>query len=337
MSRSVRLALLAGGVGVLVVLVDRLGAGTILGMLRQVGWRFAVVSLLYSLHLAVRAAALWRSLPTGFVAYADVLAVRLSGEAVEMLTFTGPFLAEPAKGYLLKQRGIGGAHAFGGVAIEYLLYTLVSAWMATAALSILLARGVLPHVLRQPVLGVIAAMIAFTIGCAWASASGVGLIVPTLRLVRAGTLAARVEPVERVLVTFMHADRLRLVEVVGIEMAAHALLALEIWIVLAALGARFGAVVPFLIEGGAKFISIAFFFVPGQLGASEGVYALLARAVDLSAATGLTIALVRRVRALIVAAAGVGALALVRHDAGTGGPATARGTSSSASTPSSRR
>lgn len=66
---------------------------------------------------------------------------------------------------------------------------------------------------------------------------------------------------------------------------------------------------PLILEGGAKFIGTAFAFVPGQVGASEGVCALLAGAIGLPAAAGLTLALVRRVRGLLVAAAGVVALA----------------------------
>src|SRR5207244_13119603 len=66
--------------------------------------------------------------------------IRFAAEAVEMLTFTGPFLAEPAKGWLLTRHGVTAAQAFGAIAIEYLAYTLVSAWLATGALWLLLAR-----------------------------------------------------------------------------------------------------------------------------------------------------------------------------------------------------
>lgn len=65
----------------------------------------------------------------------------------------GPFLAEPAKGWLLTQRGLTSAEAFGGVAIEYLLYTLVSGWMAAIALAVLISRGALPVLFRIPVAG----------------------------------------------------------------------------------------------------------------------------------------------------------------------------------------
>jgi hypothetical protein len=314
-SRTLRALLLVAGAAVLAVLVSQVGAGVVVDLLRRVGWGFAGVSMLYTAHLAVRAAALWRALPSGLLPYSDVLRVRLASEAIETLTFTGPFLAEPAKGWLLARRGLTGVDAFGGVAIEYLLYTLVSAWMATAALGVLLARGVLPAALRLPIGGVIAVMIAFTIGVVAAAATGVGLIVPMVRAFGAGAgrarvdaLAARIDPIERVLVTFMHARPGRLAEVLAIETAGHALLACEIWIVIRALGFAVSPADPFIVEGAVKFISVAFFFVPGQVGASEGVYTLLFSAIGLPGAAGLTMALVRRVRGLIVA--GIGLMAI---------------------------
>ena len=86
---------------------------------------------------------------------------------------------------------------------------------------------------------------------------------------------------------------------------------LEIWIVVAALGFRLPWRDPLIIEGGVKFIAVAFSFIPGQFGASEGVYALLFGAIGLPTAAGLTLALVRRVRGVLVAAAGVITLAFV--------------------------
>jgi hypothetical protein len=53
-----------------------------------------------------------------------------------------------------------------------------------------------------------------------------------------------------------------------------------------------------------------FAFVPGQFGASEVTYALLAAAIGLSTAAGLSLALVRRLRGLLVAAGGVLALTI---------------------------
>src|SRR5712692_6160076 len=182
MPRLARALLIAGGASILAALLARVGVATIADMLRRVGWGFLAVSGLYAAHVAVRALALWRSLPIARLPYAEVLRVRLSGEAVETLTFSGPFIAEPAKGWLLTKRGLSGTDAFGAVALEYLLYTVMSVWMATAALAMLFARGVLPDAMRVPAAATIAAMLAFTAAFFTAAVTGVGLIVPIVRV-----------------------------------------------------------------------------------------------------------------------------------------------------------
>ncbi len=276
--RLLRLGLLVAGAAVLVVLVRNVGVATIAGLLRQVGWAFLIVSALYFAHVCVRATALWRC--AGGTAsdagrplrYHDVLRVRLYGEAVEMLTFTGPFLAEPAKGVMLARYGISRADALKGVGVEYALYTLTSAWMAVFALSLLVSRGVLPAALHMPVLYVIGGMVAFTVVAAVAAVAG---YVP---------LSAR-----------------RSGQVIAIELLGQALLAAEILVTVRVLGFAFSSLQSVLVEGAVKFISVAFFFVPGQIGAQESVYTLLFQSIGLPGAIGLTMALVRRVRALIVA------------------------------------
>ncbi|HEV8363951.1 MAG TPA: lysylphosphatidylglycerol synthase domain-containing protein, partial [Gemmatimonadaceae bacterium] len=177
----------------------------------------------------------------------------------------------------------------------------------------------LPPSVRPAAVVILAATIAFIAAFAFAAITGIGLIVPIVRASRfligtryAERVAHDLSPVEDVLVTFLHAYPKRLAEVFTMEIAAHTLLIVEIWIVVAALGYRLSWRDPLIVEGGVKFIAIAFSFIPGQFGASEGVYALLAGAIGLPTAAGLTVALMRRVRGLLVAAAGVVALTLIR-------------------------
>ena len=268
--RLLRLLLLVAGATVLFVLVRNVGAATIAHLLRQVGWAFAVVSALYFTHVCVRAAALWRLTPA--LRYREVLRIRLYGEAVEMLTFTGPFLAEPAKGVLLTRHGLSRGDAIAGVGLEYAMYTLTSAWLAVFALSLLVSTGALPPALHKPVTYVIAGMVVFTIAAAVAAIAG---HVP---------LSARLGA-----------------QVIAIELVGQALLAAEIFVTVRVLGFAFSSLQSVLVEGAVKFISVAFFFVPGQIGAQESVYTLLFESIGLPGAIGLTMALVRRVRALIVA------------------------------------
>jgi hypothetical protein len=64
--------------------------------------------------------------------------IRLSEEAIQFLTSTGPFLAEPAKVWLLQRRGLSTRHAVAATVSEYLIYTFTSAAFAIAGLTYLL-------------------------------------------------------------------------------------------------------------------------------------------------------------------------------------------------------
>jgi len=321
-TRNVRLPLLLVGFGILALLVWRAGPRLLLSLLIRVGWSFPAIAAIYAAYVGARAVALWRSVPGGAVGLTDALRIRLSGQAIETLSLSGPVFAEPAKGWLLKRRGLTTVDAFAAVVTEYVLYNVTCAWVAALAVSWLLARGSLPHAARLGAIAVLATTIAFIAVFAFAAITGVGLIVPILRAshlligARRATRAARTfGRIEKVLVAFLHVHHGRLAEVLAIETASQLLLMLEIWIVIGALGFSPSWGPPFIIEGGGKFIGIAFAFIPGQFGAAEGVYALLAGAIGLPTAAGLTLALVRRIRSLLLAAAGVVALAMfdARH------------------------
>lgn len=102
-----RIVLLTLGVGLLALLLSRLGPSEILDALGRIGWYFVPVFLLYAAHHATRAFALRLCvLRPGLLRYADALAIRLSGEAIQSLTFTGPVLAQPTKAWLLEGHGL---------------------------------------------------------------------------------------------------------------------------------------------------------------------------------------------------------------------------------------
>jgi len=307
----VRLLLLVVGLGLSIVLVRQVGGAVILRLLTRVGWRLLVISAIYAGYVSIRAAALWRVMLDSPGPYLDFLRVRISAEAIEMLTFTGPFLAEPAKGWLLIRRGTPTSAAFAIVIIEYLVYSVVSSCLAIAALLLLLKRHTLPIALQPAAILIVVVSIAFIAAFVFASSTGIGLIVPILRAGRAviGERALRMaeqfERVETVIIEFLHGHVRRLAEVFALETAAHALLVIEVWIVIVVLGFALSWTQALVIEGGVKFVGTAFAFIPGQFGASEGTYELLTKAIGLPAAIGLTVSLVRRLRGVLVAVVGL--------------------------------
>ena len=320
MTRLFRLSLLLLGVVVVVLLIRHEGFADVAGMLRRVGWIFLAVAALYTAHVLIRTVALWRAVPGSSVAFRDVLMVRLSGEAVEVLTFTGPIVAEPAQAWLLTRRGLSVAAAVAAVATEYLVYSMVSALLAIAGLWWLLTRHAVPSALESALAVAWVALTAFVGAFAFASVRGVGLIAPILRGLgtigwrRANRTADDFGPVEQLIIDFLHGRPVRLAEVIAIEIAGQLLLVSEVWLTFGALGFLPSWMSSIVVEGGTKVVTIAFAFIPGQVGVSEGAYALLAVAIGLPAAAGLSLALVRRVRGLLVAGACLAAVTLAGGD-----------------------
>src|SRR5262249_36417296 len=227
-------------------------------------------------------------------------------------------VAEPAKGWLLVRRGTPASAAFAAVITEYLLYTVISSGVAIAALSVLLTRHALPNGLRPAAALILVAAMAFIGAFMFAAFTGIGLIVPILRAShavigrRAARMADEVGRIEDGIIAFLHDRSRRLLEVLAIEAGAQAFLVIEVWMLIAALGFSSSYGQSLVIEGGVKFVGIAFAFIPGQFGASEGTYALVARVVGLTAAVGVRVALARRLRGLPVAIVGLPVLARLR-------------------------
>jgi hypothetical protein len=312
MSRYWRTAILAAGAAVLVGLVVHEGGSLVAGMLWRIGWGFALLMALRAGYVGLRAAALHRVVPRGLLTYRELWWIRLSTEAVEMVTLTGPFLAEPAKGWLLKRRGLSTAEAVGSVLVEYFLYTLVAAWVTAAALVMLLERSNVSGAVRESSIGILCTVALLTAGFGYAAVSGKGLIGPGVRLVgdwlgggRGAAAAARLEPGERMLVSFLKRDRRHLLQMIAIQLAAQVLLTLEVWVVFHALRTGSSLADAFVFEGSIKFADVAFFFVPGQLGAHEGVYSVMAGALGIAPAVGLTLSLARRIRGVLVGSVAV--------------------------------
>jgi hypothetical protein len=115
----------------------------------------------------------------------------------------------------------------------------------------------------------------------------------------------QVRAAEDILLIVLRDRPLLFLQVVMIELVAQSLLVAELFVLLAANGEPFLAFHPFLLEAATKFIGIVFFFIPAQVGASEGTYAVAFGEVGLTATAGFALAFVRRLRTLLVALAGL--------------------------------
>lgn len=312
----VRTAFLTLGIGLLAYLTVRLGIREILGMLARIQWSFVVVLLLYAAHQGARALALIACAPkSNSMSFGDALAIRLSGEAVQYLTFSGPILAEPTKAWLLRRHGLTTWEGLATTLAEYLASAIAAAVMAIAGLGYVLAIVKPSGAVRVATLVVFVFMLifatAFIVGIA-ARVHIIGSIVrafvrlPGLRHLRSriGGLAEA----EDLLIATLRDNPRRLLRIFTIEVAGQGFLGLELLVLLVALSSSMGVVQAMLVEGATKFITAGYFFVPGQVGVAEGTYAIIFEVFGLSASAGFTVSFVRRIRSIVAAGIGVAAM-----------------------------
>lgn len=304
---------LALGAALLTYLLVRLGLREVFSQMVELRWTLVPILVLYAGHQAARAWAFTCCLPEGHrLTVPSALAIRLSGEAVQFLTFTGPVLAEPAKAVMLRRHGLSAPEALATTLAEYLASSLAAAVMAVVGLGYVLWWVEPRGSLRAAALVIFWAMLAFVL----LFGIGVGLRLPLIgsaarRLARL-PFCQRLQPrleglrkMEDVLIGTLGDNLGRLAKILGLETLGQLCLGVELWTLLQALGHGPGLPFAMLVEGSTKFITAGYFFVPGQVGVAEGSYAVVFTAFGLTAQAGVAVSLVRRLRSMATAAIGL--------------------------------
>jgi hypothetical protein len=315
-----RIVLLAAGGALLIVLLWRLGPSNIVDAFRRVGWYVVLVLLLGGAHHATRAVALRACvLRPGVLRYRHALGIRLSGEAIQSLTFTGPLLSQPTKAWLLESHGLSRAEGFASTITEYLICAFVTVGMSIVGLLYLVISFDPPTVVAAVALGFVCVLVLFLIVAGIAIGRRrylIGTIIEGLvrwRLLR-GALRPDMTWINRmedlVLIVLRDCPK-RFLTIAVIEVAAQALLVLELFWLLRGLDLMAPGWYSLVIESSVKVVGIAFLFVPLQLGVSEGAYSVIFEVMGLPAAAGFALAFLRRARMLAIAGAGLSALAVL--------------------------
>jgi hypothetical protein len=296
----------------LVLVMMRFGGHDLVASIVTLGWTLVPVLMLYGGHQAARAFALmWCVRTRAHVTFGDSLAVRLSGEAVEALTFTGPMLSEPTKGWLLRGTGLGRSEGLAATLFEF-----VGCMMAGAAMAAVGAGYVLV-VLHPP--GPAVAVLRAVLG----SASGflaAAVISLATRARLASTLAYRflryrpagLVALEDAFLATAQQQPLRLAAILAAECVAQAFLVCELWVLVSGLHLQISIERAIVVEGIVKFLNAIVFFVPGQLGVAEGSYAIVFGLLGLPPAAGVALSLARRFRSLVTGIVGAAVFASIR-------------------------
>jgi uncharacterized protein (TIRG00374 family) len=254
-----------------------------------------------------------------------VFRVRLASDAVGFFTVRG-LAGEPLKVLLLYDR-VAPEVTTAAVALERLAFAIIS--IAVAALISLLALtqlqmpGAWTTLFSALVVGAVILLALVAQVARGRSGDYLGALVARLdrrtgRRIGASRVVRFILDVEDIMLALLRGDRRRLVILTVLPIVCYALMTIEVWVVLWAVGQPIGVTQALTVETFARLASIASAAIPGNLGALEVSNAAIVDALGL--AGGGSLALARRIRALLWAAAGLALYPRVqeRRQRGTG-------------------
>ena len=308
---------MAAGLIVFVGFVWKIGPAQIWDGVVNVGWMFPVIIALGGLRFLARAYA-WTlcTEPPLRLTVGQAFSAVIAGDALGNATPLGPIVGEPAKAAYLERQG-SLQPALTALAIENIFYTLSTAAMiAAGTVALLFAFELEPALKEFSELAVAAIVLLFiaSVAILWRRPA---LISRLLGATRPGTklhaTAGRVQAVEEDIYSFASRRRRAVLPVILLELTFHALGVLEthlaMWMILGHLPPLLDS---FIIETANRLITVAFKFIPFQLGVGEVGAAMVTTVLRLGPEPGGILSIVRKARMGTWALAG-GALLMRRR------------------------
>jgi hypothetical protein len=311
---NVRLAAIALGFGLLVVLINHVGPRTVAAQMGRVGPRILWLAVPYAAGTIVGAFPWSLLLPRAAQPPMGALfAGRFAASGANaLLPFFG-LAGEPSR--LLWLAPEHRASGFAAIVIDRVLYNSASALLLLLGALVALTTA-LPVPLAAGAAGIAIATIVVTVAIAVAAARfGIGVRTQALlaRLFgRPGAGTGFGTAVDDALVTLVRGPRGRLCAGLFVHLVGRALLAAEILVALWALDIPVGLTAAIVLAVVPIALSLFVSMIPSQIGVQEGAQALIAAALGLTPALGVSLVLLQRLRQLVFIALTPVLLALAR-------------------------
>lgn len=310
-SRLIPVVVAVAGVALVIWQIQSVGLDAVVAGFNLVGPAgFAAVLALSFLRYTVRSVA-WVTLitpPPGHsaVPVRSAIAATIGGDALGNLSFLSLLVSEPAKA-LYVTRHVPAEEALGALAAENFFYSVSVALVILAGTLTLLATFVLPeawHTASWMALGLMGVVLVGAVWLAWKRpelATRFGASDAHLF----GRLLGRVGALERIAYRGLRTSPGRITIVIACQVIFHTLSIIESWLTLHLLTGSSQWLNAFLFDTVNRVINVVFRVVPLKVGVDEYSASGLAELIGLTTATGLTMALVRRVRVLTWVAVGL--------------------------------
>jgi hypothetical protein len=262
--------------------IRALGFATIQEAFVRIGWGFGAILLLSGAREAVRTLAWTRTIEGPVrLSFQDAFRARLAGEALNTLLPMGMLVGEPMKAEHVGHR-LPFATAFSALLVEFAFYGV--------SLVLLFSAGVVALFPSSAVL--LVAVMAV-------------MVVPLVRS-RNGGVGEKLRRLGDPLLRFALRNPGRAWRLVVLEAAFQLFAVAEVYLTLVLITPQHVAWSSALVlETVSRAVTIMFKMLPMRLGVDEAGAAVFADRLGLGSATGITLALVRRMRSLCWSAVGI--------------------------------
>ena len=242
--------------------------------------------------------------------FTRLLRVRLAADAIGFFTIRG-IAGEPLKVVLLYDR-VAPEITTAAIALERLAFavigTIIAAIISLFVVTRLSMPGAWDTIFTMLIFGAVILLGVLGLMARRRSGDYLGRLVTTIdratgRRLEASRVIRFILAVEDVLLQLLRGDRRRLVVLTVLAVVCYVLMAIEVWLVFWAIGQPIGVTEGLAVETFARLASIASAAIPGNIGVLEASNAAVVAALGL--AGGGALALARRIRALLWAAAGL--------------------------------
>lgn len=292
------------GLGLLVYVINLVGLQPIFDALIRIGFfGFLIVLAISGSRHVFRTIAMSAAVPREHrrFNFFQAFAARLGGEAISFLTFTGPLLGEATKVALLRKR-VPLTYGVPALVVDNLLYNLSVVFFILSGACVMLFTYSLPPLVYYSLIAIALIAALGIAGAALAARRRIMLVtwvldqMARLRLSPKVILKRRqhIYHIESKVYDFYKHHPGVFFGMIACDLLAHVLSVLEVYVTLRMLGYTPHVAQAYIIESLTKVINFMFAFVPGTIGVYEGGTEVVLQTLGFAAATGVTLALVRK-------------------------------------------
>jgi putative ABC transport system permease protein len=291
------------GLALLVYVINRVGLQPIFDALLRIGFGFFILLAISGLRHVFRTISMAAAVPAEHrhFSFLQAFAARLGGEAISFLTFTGPLLGEATKVALLRRR-VPLTYGVPALVVDNLIYNLSVVFFILSGACVMLFTYNLPPLVHYTLIGIAVIAALGIVAAALAAKRRIMLVtalvdqMARLRLSPKVILKRRqhINHIESKVYDFYKHHPGAFFGMIGCNLLAHASSVAEVYVTLRMLGVTSNVAQSYIIESLTKVINFVFAFVPGTIGVYEGSTEVVLQTLGFAAATGVTLALVRK-------------------------------------------